>query len=91
MEYRVEFTPPFPRDRDSSRRLRVPMREYVFDVEFTRPMLPERCVQFTVSADETVETERVLTLDGQDRACAIEVDLDPCLIGVRWEWPEPPH
>jgi transcriptional regulator with XRE-family HTH domain len=91
MEYRVEFTPPFPRDRDSSRRLRVPMREYVFDVEFTRPMLPERCVQFTASADESAETERVLTLDGQDRACAIEVDLDPCLIGVRWEWPEPPR
>ena len=90
LEYVVEFTEPFPRDRDSTRLLRVPMREYVLDVEFTRPMLPSRCVQFTIPrTDEGVETERVLTLDGQGRACAIEVDLDPCTIGVRWEWPEP--
>lgn len=90
MEYVVEFTEPFPRDCDSSRRLRVPMREYVLDVEFTRPMLPSRCVRFTIPwTDEGVETERVLTLDGEGRACAIGVDLDPCTIGVRWEWPEP--
>jgi hypothetical protein len=90
LEYVVEFTEPFPRDCDSSRLLRVPMREYVLDVEFTRPMLPARCVHFTIPrTDEGVGTERVLTLDGQGRACAIGVDLDPCTIGVRWEWPEP--
>lgn len=91
MEYVVEFTPPFPRDRDTSRRLRLPIREYVMDVEFTRPMLPARCVQFTVSQkDETVQSERVLTLDERDRVCAMGIDLDPGVIGVRWEWPGPP-
>ena len=91
LEYVVEFTEPFPRDCESSRRLRVPMREYEFDVEFTRPMLPSRCVQFTIPrTDGGIETERVLTLDGEDRVCAIGIDLDPCVIGVRWEWPEPP-
>ena len=90
LEYVVEFTEPFPRDRDSSRRLRVPLREYVLDVEFTRPTLPARCVQYIVpGTDAAVGSERVLTLDGRDRACAIGVDLEPCLIGVRWEWPEP--
>jgi len=93
LEHVVEFTEPFPRDRDSSRRLRLPIREYVLEVEFTRPMLPARCVQFTVPRTDEggVETERVLTLDDQGRACAIGVDLDPCVIGVRWEWPEPPR
>ena len=95
MEYAVEFTPPYPADRETSRRLRLPMREHVIDVEFTRPALPARCVQFTVSgtddaAADAVETERVLTLDERDRACAMGVDLDPCVIGVRWEWPGPP-
>jgi hypothetical protein len=91
MEYAVEFVPPYPRDRDSSRRLRLPIREYVLDVEFTRPMVPARCVQFTVSQkDQAVETERVLTLDERDRACVMGVDLDPCVLGVRWEWPGPP-
>ena len=89
MEYVVEFTPPYPSDRDTSRRLRLPIREYVIDVEFTRPALPARCVQFTTSAKDEPggETERVLTLDDHHRACAIGVDLDPCVLGVRWEWP----
>jgi hypothetical protein len=86
IEHMVEFTPPFPRDTESSRRLRLPTRESVMDVEFTRPMLPARCVQLTDPG-----AERVLSLDGQDRACAIWVDLDPCVIGMRWEWPEPPR
>jgi hypothetical protein len=92
MEYVVEFTAPFPRDNDTSRRLRLPIREHVIDVEFTRPMLPARCVQFTVTQkDEVVETtERVLTLDDDDRVCAMGIDLEPCVIGVRWEWPGPP-
>jgi hypothetical protein len=91
MEYVVEFTAPFPRDNDSTRRLRLPIREHVIDVEFTRPMLPARCVQFTVPQhDDAVETERVLTLDERDRVCAMAIDLDPCVIGVRWEWPGPP-
>lgn len=91
MEYVVEFTPPFPRDRETSRRLRLPMREYVIDVEFSRPLLPARCVQFTASQkDETAETERVLTLDERDRACAMGIDLEPGIVGVRWEWPGPP-
>ena len=91
MEYVVEFTPPFPRDCDTSRRLRLPVREYVIDVEFTRPALPARCVQFTAArADDAVQTERVLALDDGDRACAMSVDLEPCVIGVRWEWPGPP-
>lgn len=88
MEYVVEFTPPYPCDRDTSRRLRLPIREYVIDVDFTRPALPARCVQFTVpQGRDAVETERVLTLDERDRVCVIGVDLDPCVIGVRWEWP----
>jgi hypothetical protein len=54
-------------------------------------MLPARCVQFILSPeDEPAETERVLTLDELDRACAVAVDLDPCVIGIRWQWPEPP-
>ena len=91
MEYVVEFTPPFPRDRDTSRRLRLPVREYVIDVEFTRPALPVRCVQFTAPReDESARTERVLTLDEGDRVCAMGVDLDPCVFGIRGEWPGPP-
>lgn len=91
MEYVVEFTPPFPRDSDSTRRLRLPIREHVIDVEFTRPMLPARCVQFTAPHREDAgRTERVLTLDERDRVCAMGIDLDPGVIGVRWEWPGPP-
>ena len=91
MEYAVEFIAPFPDDCDTSRRLRLPLREYIVDVQFTQPALPARCVQFTEShRGEPVRTERVLTLDDRNRACAVEVDLDPCLIGVRWEWPGPP-
>lgn len=91
MEYVVEFTAPFPRDNDTYRRLRLPVREYIIDVEFTRPALPARCVRFVASLDdESVMTERVLTLDERDRVCAVGVDLDPCVFGVRWEWPETP-
>ena len=91
MEYVVEFTAPFPPDCDTSRRLRLPVREYVIDVEFTRPALPARCVQFSASRDEdAVPTERVLRLDERDRACVMGVDLDPCVFGVRWEWPGTP-
>ena len=90
LEHEVEFSPPYPRDQDSIRRLRLPIREYVLDIEFTRPMLPARCVQFTVSAAPApVETERVLALDPHDRACCVGVDLEPCDIGIRWEWPTP--
>ena len=89
LEHVVEFTPPYPRDQESSRLLRLPVRECVLDVEFTRPMLPARCVQFTGA--EAAEVERVLTLDGEDRACAMWVDVEPSVLGMRWEWPEPPR
>lgn len=91
LEYVVEFAPPFPRAREAVRRLRRPIRELVIDVEFTRPMLPARCVRFTASRpDGVAETEHVLTLDERDRVCTVGIDLDPCVIGVRWEWPGPP-
>ncbi|HET9168901.1 MAG TPA: hypothetical protein VFN97_05670 [Actinospica sp.] len=92
LEHLVEFTPPYPRDQESSRLLRLPMRECVLDLQFTRPMLPARCVQFTAAGSaEGTAVERVLTLDDQDRACAMWIDTDASVIGVRWEWPEPPR
>ncbi|GAA2153560.1 hypothetical protein GCM10009760_51400 [Kitasatospora kazusensis] len=91
MEHAVDFPSPFPPDQFWETRMTGPVRECVLEIEFTRPVLPARCVQFESSAPAAAAgRERVIALDGFGRACTVGLDLDPCRFGVRWEWPGSP-
>ncbi|GAA1230527.1 hypothetical protein GCM10009665_21150 [Kitasatospora nipponensis] len=85
LEHAVDFPAPFPQEQQWEVWLRNPVREYVLEVEFTRPVLPARCVRFTSPGTDPA-VERVVALDEYSRACGVWQDLDPGRLGIRWEW-----
>lgn len=81
MEYALASPSPGPRDVEYARRLRLPMREYVLEVEFDRRALPVSVVAFTE------DREQAITLDADRRAHLVHTDSAPGTTGIRWTWP----
>jgi hypothetical protein len=87
IEWFVSYTPPYPQDGNYDRTFRLPLREYVLEVQFTAPALPVRCVQYWApeTGEPSAEGERPLGLDEDGRAILVALDLAPGRRGMRWE------
>lgn len=61
--------------------------QYVLQVTFHPDALPVRCHRFALRAPggKPYESEE-LTLDGQHCVHLVGTALQPCLLGVRWDW-----
>jgi transcriptional regulator with XRE-family HTH domain len=79
--YDVVSPTPGPREHEYTRRLRLPMREYLLEVAFEPRALPESVVAFTE------DREQPITLDRDRRAHLVHTDTAPGTTGIRWSWP----
>ncbi|MEU1421729.1 hypothetical protein ACIF6L_16865 [Kitasatospora sp. NPDC086009] len=61
--------------------------QYVLQVTFHPAALPVRCHRFALRSpgEKPYETEE-LTLDGHHCVHLVATALQPCLLGVRWDW-----
>lgn len=82
MEYELASPARGPADRQYSRRLRLPMRQYLLEVEFHPDALPASCV--AVRGEE----EQPLTLDSSHRVHLVDTDCTAGVTGIRWTWPD---
>jgi hypothetical protein len=88
IEYSVANSEPYPRDGNYERILRLPIREYVLEVQFAAPARPARCTTYW-SPDSTAEsatTERAAALDEDGRMLLIALDAAPGVHGARWDF-----
>jgi len=74
---------PCPQDGNYERRLRLPVREYVLELQFTAPALPTRCTSFW-APDGGTPIERPLDLDDDHRALLVALDTGPGRHGAHW-------
>lgn len=81
LEYELVHRSPRPREAEYSRRVRLPMRDYVLEVRFDPAATPLSCEAF---CDRTT---RPLALDPAHRVHVVEVDCPPAVHGIRWSWP----
>lgn len=84
VEYELVSPKPGPAETEYTRRLRLPMREYLLVVEFHPDALPDSVV--AVSAGH----ERPLDLDETHRAHLVHADSTPGLTGIQWSWETAP-
>ena len=82
IEYVAVSPAPGPLETTYSRRLRMPMREYLLQVEFDSGARPSRRSAFTDDRDCTI------TLDPAHRAHLAHTDVTPGVAGMRWTWTE---
>ncbi|QIK75978.1 XRE family transcriptional regulator [Nocardioides piscis] len=80
VEYEVISSSPGPLESQYTRRLRMPMREYLLQVEFHPDALPHEV------AAVTEETRTVIGLDREHRAHLAHTDATPGTTGIRWDW-----
>lgn len=73
-----------PREREYTRRLRVPMRQYLLEVAFSAAAAPASC--WAVVGEE----ERPLDLDPDHRVHLVDTDGTAGRTGIRWSWPDDP-
>lgn len=85
VEYELAAQGPGPLESDCTRRLRMPMREYLLQVEFHPDALPATTVAF---ADDR---EQVIDLDPGHRAHLAHTDATPGTTGIRWTWGAEPR
>jgi hypothetical protein len=70
------------------RRLRLPVRDYVVEVQFDRGNLPVRCQQFSSPAgDVRLARRRNLTISPTGDVHAVALGVGPGLFGIEWDWP----
>jgi hypothetical protein len=70
------------------RRLRLPVRDYVVEVQFDHENLPLRCQQFSSPAgDVRMARRRNLTVSPTGEAHAVALGVGPGLFGIEWDWP----
>ena len=81
VKYDVISPAPGPLEREYTRRLRLPMREYLLEVAFDRRALPATVVAFTEGREQPV------SLDEDRRAHLVHTDTAPGTTGIRWTWP----
>ena len=78
--YDVVSATPGPQEHAYTRRLRLPMREYLLEVEFDPLALPASLVALTEGR------EHPITLDADHRAHLVHTDTAPGTAGIRWSW-----
>lgn len=83
-EYELVSPTPGPAETEYTRRLRLPMREYLLVVEFHPAALPDSVV--AVSAGQ----KRPVHLDETHRAHLLHADSTPGLTGIHWSWASAP-
>jgi hypothetical protein len=70
------------------RRLRLPVRDYVVEVQFDPDAVPARCQQFSSPAgDVRLARRRNLTVSTTGEAHAVALGVGPGLFGIEWDWP----
>lgn len=79
--YDVVSASPGPQECEYTRRLRLPMREYLLEVEFDPRALPAAVVSFADGLEQPI------TLDDDHRAHLVHSDTAPGTTGIRWSWP----
>ncbi|GAB3021624.1 hypothetical protein GCM10011376_21380 [Nocardioides flavus (ex Wang et al. 2016)] len=79
--YDVISASPGPREHEYTRRLRLPMREYLLEVAFDSSALPESIAAITEGREQPI------SLDGDRRAHLVHTDTAPGTTGIRWSWP----
>lgn len=82
VEYEVIAPSPGPLEHEYTRRLRMPMREYLLQVEFHPDALPATTVAFTQGRESSI------TLDPSHRGHLAHTDATPGTTGIRWSWHE---
>jgi hypothetical protein len=71
-----------------SRRLRLPVRDYVLEVQFDPGHLPVRCQQFSSpAADVRLARRRNLTISPTGEVHAVALGVGPGMFGIEWDWP----
>lgn len=81
VKYDVVSPAPGPCEREYTRRLRLPMREYLLEVAFDARALPESVAAFTEGREQPI------ALDEDRRAHLVHTDTAPGTTGIRWSWP----
>lgn len=81
MKYDVVSSTPGPQEREYTRRLRLPMREYLLEVEFDPRALPASVAALTEGR------EHPIAVDADHRAHLVHTDTAPGTTGIRWTWP----
>ena len=81
MKYDVVSSTPGPQEREYTRRLRLPMREYLLEVEFDPRALPASVAALTEGR------EHPIPVDADHRAHLVHTDTAPGTTGIRWTWP----
>ncbi len=70
------------------RRLRLPVRDYVLEIQFDTEALPLRCQQFSSPAgDIRTVRRRNLTVSPTGDVHAVALGVGPGLFGIEWDWP----
>jgi len=70
------------------RRLRLPVRDYVVEVQFDPDAIPLRCQQFSSPAgDVRMARRRNLTISPNGEVHAVALGVGPGLFGIEWDWP----
>lgn len=82
VKYDVVSAVPGPREREYTRRLRLPMREYLLEVEFDPRALPASVVAHTEGRQHPI------SVDADHRAHLVHTDTAPGTTGIRWSWPD---
>ena len=86
IEYEMATCPPRPREKQYTRRLRLPTREYLLEVRFDPDALPAGCERF---GDQPGDVRR-LDLDPAHSVHLVDVDCPAGTRGIRWTWPDAP-
>lgn len=80
LEYEVLACIPGPLDLEYTRRLRLPIREYLLEVEFDPVALPASIWAFAEDSTSAIE------LDAGHRAHLVHTNTTPGVTGIRWDW-----
>ncbi len=83
VDYEVVNGPPRPHEVRHTRRLRLPMRQYLLEVRFDPGALP--AAAFRVQDGKDCQP---LGLDAEHSLHVVDTDCTAGITGVRWVWPE---
>jgi hypothetical protein len=81
VKYAVVSPDPGPREQQYTRRLRLPMRDYLLEVQFDPQATPASVVAFGDGRTQPI------ALDEDRRAHLVHTDTSPGTTGIRWSWP----
>lgn len=88
MEHKVVNPPELQHAEDLYyRRFRLPVRDYLLEIQFDREALPTRCHQFSSPEyDLRVGKRRNLTVSPSGEVHTVGLSVGPGLFGIEWEW-----